>query len=110
MRREATALLTLGLGFLASGFLTMGAAYAIRILVLHTGGVEAAGIYQAAWTIGGLYAGFILQAMGTDFYPRLTAASGTMRSATGSSTNRRRSACCWPVPARRHAHISTARF
>jgi len=30
------------------------------------------GLYQAAWAIGGLYGGFILQAMGTDFYPRLT--------------------------------------
>jgi PST family polysaccharide transporter len=31
-------------------------------------------LYQAAWTIGGLYVGFILQARGADFYPRLTAA------------------------------------
>src|SRR5262249_46475460 len=36
-------------------------------------GLEAAGLYQSAWTIGGLYVGFIVQAMGTDFYPRLTA-------------------------------------
>src|SRR5205814_10384 len=34
---------------------------------------EAAGLYQSAWTIGGLYTGFILQAMLTDFYPRLSA-------------------------------------
>src|SRR6185295_2931457 len=32
----------------------------------------AAGYYHAAWTLGGLYVGFILQAMGADFYPRLT--------------------------------------
>jgi antigen flippase len=38
-------------------------------------GVEAAGFYQAAWALGGLYVGFVLQAMGTDFYPRLTAAA-----------------------------------
>jgi PST family polysaccharide transporter len=30
-------------------------------------------LYQSAWTLGGLYVGFILQAMGADFYPRLTA-------------------------------------
>jgi PST family polysaccharide transporter len=35
-------------------------------------GLEAAGLYQAAWGLGGLYVGFILQAMGSDFYPRLT--------------------------------------
>ncbi|MFS8148262.1 O-antigen translocase [Rhizobium sp. BR 249] len=71
--REATALFKLGAAFMASGLLTFGAAYAIRIIVLNEGGVMAAGLYQAAWALGGLYAGFILQAMGTDFYPRLTA-------------------------------------
>lgn len=70
---ETTALLKLGVAFMASGLLTFGAAYAIRIIVLNEGGVVAAGLYQAAWALGGLYAGFILQAMGTDFYPRLTA-------------------------------------
>jgi PST family polysaccharide transporter len=41
--------------------------------VLHKLGLEATGIYQSAWTLGGLYVAFILQAMGADFYPRLTA-------------------------------------
>ena len=54
-----------------SGLLTMGAAYAVRILVLHDEGVEAAGLYQAAWAISGLYVTVVLQSMGTDFYPRL---------------------------------------
>lgn len=72
---ETAILLRLGFVFMVSGFLTFGAAYAIRIIVLQTDGVAAAGLYQAAWALGGLYAGFILQAMGTDFYPRLTAAS-----------------------------------
>jgi PST family polysaccharide transporter len=72
---EVSALLRLGFVFMASGLLTFGAAYAIRLIVLKEGGVMAAGLYQAAWGLGGLYAGFILQAMGTDFYPRLTAAA-----------------------------------
>ncbi|MDB6002404.1 MAG: hypothetical protein JWP52_4103, partial [Rhizobacter sp.] len=33
------------------------------------------GLYQAAWTLGGLYVGFVLQAMGADFYPRLVGAA-----------------------------------
>jgi O-antigen/teichoic acid export membrane protein len=70
---DAAALLKLGLAFMSSGFLTMGAAYAVRIIVLRDSGFEAAGLYQSAWTIGGLYVGVIMQAMGTDFYPRLTA-------------------------------------
>jgi len=73
VRQEATGLLKLGFAFMASGLLTMGAAYAVRIIVVRQLGLEAAGFYQAAWTLGGLYVGFILQAMGADFYPRLTA-------------------------------------
>lgn len=71
--REAAALLRLGFAFMASGLMMSGAAYAIRLLVARQAGVEAAGLYQAAWTLGGLYLSFALQAMGTDFYPRLTA-------------------------------------
>lgn len=73
--REARELLRLGFAFMVSGLLTMGAAYTIRILVLHAAGVDAAGLYQAGWTLAGLYVGIVLQAMGTDFYPRLTAAA-----------------------------------
>jgi antigen flippase len=70
---EASALLKLGVVFMTSYLMTTGAGYLIRIMVLRRVGYEATGLYQAAWTLGGLYVGFILQAMGTDFYPRLTA-------------------------------------
>lgn len=69
---EAVGLLKFGFAFMASGFLVMGAAYVVRIIVVRHAGLEAAGVYQSAWTLGGLYVGFILQAMGADFYPRLT--------------------------------------
>jgi PST family polysaccharide transporter len=71
--QETSALLKLGFAFMATGLMTMGSAYAVRIIVLHKLGIEATGLYQSAWTLGGLYVGFILQAMGADFYPRLTA-------------------------------------
>jgi O-antigen/teichoic acid export membrane protein len=73
VRQETMPLLKLGFAFMASGVLIMGAAYAVRIVIVRQIGLDAAGLYQAAWTIGGLYVGFILQAMGADFYPRLTA-------------------------------------
>jgi PST family polysaccharide transporter len=73
--QEAAALLKLGFVFMASGFMTMGIAYAVRIIVLRKVGLEATGFYQSAWTLGGLYVGFILQAMAADFYPRLTASA-----------------------------------
>ena len=71
--QEAAALLKLGFAFMASGLLMSGAAYAVRLIVVRKVGFDAAGLYQAAWALGGLYLGFILQAMGADFYPRLTA-------------------------------------
>ena len=70
---EVRLLLKLGLAFMASNFLTAAAAFLIRILIVQQNGVDAAGNYQAAWALGGIYVGFILQSMGTDFYPRLSA-------------------------------------
>ena len=72
IRQEASALLKLGSAFMASSMMTIGVAYFVRIIILRKVGFEAAGLYQSAWTLGGLYIGFILQAMGADFYPRLT--------------------------------------
>jgi PST family polysaccharide transporter len=73
VRQEAAALLKLGFAFMASGLLMTGAAYAVRLIVVRKVGFDAAGLYQSAWALGGLYIGFILQAMGADFYPRLAA-------------------------------------
>jgi PST family polysaccharide transporter len=72
---EIRPLIGLGVAFMGSSLLIMGCAYAVRILLVNRLGLEATGHYQAAWTIGGLYTGLILQAMGSDFYPRLTAVS-----------------------------------
>lgn len=73
---EANDLLKLGFAFMAGALMTTGIAYAVRIILLRKLGFEATGYYQSAWTLGGLYVGFILQAMGADFYPRLTASAG----------------------------------
>lgn len=70
---EVAGLLTLGLSFMASSLMGLGVAYAVRIILIRHFGFEAAGLYQSAWTLGGLYVGIILQAMGADFLPRLTA-------------------------------------
>jgi O-antigen/teichoic acid export membrane protein len=75
VRQEAAELLKLGAAFAATGFMTTGVAYAVRIMLLRKVGFDATGYYQSAWTLGGLYVGFILQAMAADFYPRLTASA-----------------------------------
>jgi enterobacterial common antigen flippase len=71
IRDEAASLLKLGLAFMASAVLMTSAAFVVRAMVLRQSGVDAAGLYQAAWTLSGMYVGIVLQAMGTDFYPRL---------------------------------------
>jgi enterobacterial common antigen flippase len=70
---EASALLKLGFVFMVSGLMTLGVSYVVNIILMHRMDKHAVGLYQAAWLVGGYFAGFILQAMGTDFYPRLTA-------------------------------------
>ncbi len=67
--QEAASLLKLGFAFMLSGLLMMGAAYAVRAIILRMDGLEAAGFFSAAWTLGGLYVGIILQAMGGRFLP-----------------------------------------
>lgn len=74
--QESGSLLKLGMAFMVSSLLMLGTSYLVRIIVMRHGGLDAVGIYQAAWTIGGLYVGFILQALGTDFYPRLVGVVG----------------------------------
>lgn len=77
--RDVSPLIRLGLVFMVSTLLSLVAAYLVKMIILQNGDVAAAGLYQAAWSLGSLYAGFILQAMGTDFYPRLTGSANDNR-------------------------------
>lgn len=70
---EAGPLLKLGVAFMLTSAMTTGTFYLIRVLVVRMLGLDAAGLYQAAAALSVLYVGFILDAMGKDFYPRLTA-------------------------------------
>jgi PST family polysaccharide transporter len=49
-------------------------AYIVRIIIIRSAGLDAAGYYQAAFAISGSLPGFIFAAMGTDFFPRISAA------------------------------------
>jgi PST family polysaccharide transporter len=69
---EAGNLLKLGVVFLASGLIATGALFLLRVFVTRQEGPYGAGQFQAATALAMVYVGFILQAMGTDFYPRLT--------------------------------------
>lgn len=71
--RETSSLLRLGLAFLSSALMSTGALFLLRVMVAREYSAEGAGQFQAASALSMVYVGFILQAMGTDFYPRLTA-------------------------------------
>lgn len=66
-------LVTLGAAFMYGALLAAAVGFAIRALIVRDLGLEASGLYQASWGLSGMFAGFILGAMGTDFYPRLSA-------------------------------------
>ena len=67
----------LRMGFLISlsSLLTVGASYIVRIFISRTGSVEQVGLYTAGFAIINTYVGLIFTAMGTDYYPRLSAVS-----------------------------------
>jgi antigen flippase len=71
--RQSKRLIGLGAAFMYGALLAAILGLAVRSLIVRQLGLDANGIYQAAWAISGMFAGFILGAMGTDFYPRLTA-------------------------------------
>lgn len=62
----------LGAAFMAGGLATTGTLLLVRAVVTRELGLEAAGYFAAAWGITMTYVGFLLGAMGADYYPRLT--------------------------------------
>ena len=64
----------LGLAFVGTGLVGHLGLLLVRTLVQRELGTHALGQFQASWTVSMTYIGFVLTAMGTDFYPRLTAA------------------------------------
>ena len=74
LSRECAVMARLGVPYMLSGLVTLLGFLLARTLVQRELGAEALGQFQAAWAIGMTYLGFVLGAMGTDYYPRLTAA------------------------------------
>lgn len=70
---EARQLLLLGVSFMGAGLVLALSGYLIRIVMLRQFGLADVGIYQAAFNLSGILVGFVLGAMGADYYPRLTA-------------------------------------
>ena len=72
LAQEWKLLLRLGIAMVGAGLVQQLAQLWIRIDVARVLGPQSLGQYQAAWTISMQYVTFVLSAMGTDYYPRLT--------------------------------------
>jgi O-antigen/teichoic acid export membrane protein len=66
-------MIRLGFFMVISGFAMTGAMYYIRAFVSQRSGLDGVGQFQAAWNLSGTYLAAVLQAMGTDYFPRLSA-------------------------------------
>lgn len=64
----------LGAAFMVAGLAATLGQLAVRAMVQRDLGTDSLGHFEAAWVISMTYIGFVLNAMGTDYYPRLTAA------------------------------------
>jgi PST family polysaccharide transporter len=71
-----SAFAVLGLPIMFSQILANAAPLAVRSLIGQRIGLVELGLFNGAWSISTSYLGVVLQAMGTDFYPRLTESIG----------------------------------
>lgn len=62
----------IGAVFMIAGLVTTSTLLIVRGKITQELGIESAGYFAAAWGISVTYVGFLLTAMGTDYYPRLT--------------------------------------
>lgn len=74
-------MIRLGGAFMLAGLAAILGQLAVRTLVQRELGADALGYFHAAFTISMTYLGFVLGAMGADYYPRLTAAIHNNESA-----------------------------
>jgi PST family polysaccharide transporter len=73
--QESGTFIKLGLGLTNALLLSTLVTYVTRTLIARNLGLEEVGIYLCAYSLSGKFIGFLLDAMQTDFYPRLSAAS-----------------------------------
>lgn len=71
--QQGRQMLVMGISMSLNGIFSTGVAFAIRSYIQNAGGVEEVGLYQAGFVIMTTYVGMIMNAIGTDYYPRLAA-------------------------------------
>jgi O-antigen/teichoic acid export membrane protein len=71
--REGKSILKLGIVMTMSSVLTLLGAWAIQVYISQHGGTAMVGFYNAGFTLLNSYVGLLFTAMGTDYFPRLSA-------------------------------------
>lgn len=66
----------LGVVFMLAGLASSATLLIVRGMIVRELGLEAAGLFAASWAIAITYIGFLLGAMGADYYPRLVEVIG----------------------------------
>lgn len=89
LRSIAEGKIMLKMGFLISisGFMTLGFAYLVRLFIAHEGNISEVGLYNAGFNIITTYVSLIFTAMGTDYYPRLSAVAHDAKKANVTINN-----------------------
>lgn len=70
---EGGVMLKMGIAMSISGILVALSSYILRSYINREGGIDEVGLFQAGSVIMTTYVGMVFSAMGTDYYPRLSA-------------------------------------
>jgi antigen flippase len=70
---EARGMMRLGVVFMSSALMGSAVGYFTVTLIAQRLNLQAVGVYSAAFALSGVFVNFVLGAMGSDYYPRLTA-------------------------------------
>lgn len=76
---EGKPMIQLGVMLSISSMIGLLVAYIIQIFISQTGGVDQVGLYNAGFVILNTYVGLIFSAMGTDYFPRLSAIADSIK-------------------------------
>ena len=81
IQKQCQTMIGFGVPVMLAGLLNIGIELFVRSLMIRELGIDASGHFQASWVISMTYLGFVLGAMGADYYPRLTAVYPTPEKA-----------------------------
>ncbi len=100
--RSAGGMVRLGFAFMWSALVASLAEYLTRAMITLQIGIEAVGIFGAAFALSGMLMNFILNAMCADYFPRLSGAADNPGKMTRLvSEQQRKSDFCSPCPGSR---------